>query len=284
MDRVDQFTMDDDFWYEQPHTMHAPASPNTDIGRHNMHNMMEQTMDVMPRAKAKLNLRKILPLLPYIAVFVLALMVWQIGAGPQWFPIRNVKVEASYQQISRAEIKEMVTPFVTDGFFHFHSYALKEQLLANSWVAQAHVARRWPDGVAVVIKEHQPMVRWQNTGLISQQNKLFFPAHYQANQWYHLPHLSGPEELWRDVVDLYQQLRASAQQSATNVNIRALQVSDRQSWTVKVNQGTAVKLGRENMVARFEQFLQAYQQMPERERQRAATVDMRYPNGMAVRE
>lgn len=286
MDRYEPIPMRDDMWYDEPAAMDMGrhiAMDNTfdDIDSIGMQSPMSQPFKQALEKTNTFRLAKVLPILPYLAAVVIAMLIWQVGAGPQWFPIRHVKVEGVFQHFSRAEVKEVVMPFVLDGYFHINSYGLKDQLANQAWVSEVEVKRNWPDAISILIKEHQPMVRWQRAGLISRDQQLFFPPHFQAQDWVNLPQLSGPENLWREVLNQYEVL--SDLLLGQSFQIKQLHASDRQSWQVTLDNNMQVILGRDNPVGQFKRFLKAYPQMSDRDRQRVRSLDMRYPNGMAVR-
>lgn len=244
--------------------------------------MTEQLMAFWENRWSYFTLRSFLPAIPYLAFALFLLGLWHYAAGPQWFPIQGVKVEGRFQHISRVEIKEIVSPFLAEGYFHFNSYGLKEKLLSNVWAENVVVKRVWPNRVVIQITERQPFVRWQQNGLISTDSKIFFPTQFDAKEWLQLPHLAGPEAMWKDIFMNYRQLQATAVKAG--LAITDIVVSDRLSYEVKLAPALYVKLGREQVLPRFSRFLQAYQQLPLSTREHLSTVDMRYPDGMAIRE
>jgi len=68
---------------------------------------------------------------------------------------------------------------------------------------------------------------------------------------------------------------------------RALTISPRLALQVKLDDGTVVELGREQPKApvreRLARFVEYYQSVLSAAKQRPSVVDMRYPNGFALR-
>lgn len=71
-----------------------------------------------------------------------------------------------------------------------------------------------------------------------------------------------------------------------NLAPEAVQLSSRYAWSVRLSNGMNVELGREQnretLKARVERLVQIYPQLVARLQDRIESVDMRYPNGMAL--
>ena len=62
-----------------------------------------------------------------------------------------------------------------------------------------------------------------------------------------------------------------------------VQVSARRAWQVRLASGLTLQLGRENVEARLDRFIAVYDRTVGRLQRKLAYVDLRYPNGFAVR-
>ena len=60
-------------------------------------------------------------------------------------------------------------------------------------------------------------------------------------------------------------------------------LSPRRAWQLKLDDGLVVELGREQVEARLEKFVRVYDRTLGRLNQTVNYVDLRYPNGFAVR-
>jgi cell division protein FtsQ len=92
---------------------------------------------------------------------------------------------------------------------------------------------------------------------------------------------SGPRDLSADMAANYGEFgRALA---GLGRRVQAIRVSDRRAWTVVLDDGMTVELGRERMVERLAKFAQAYPATVGQMKEPPRMVDLRYPNGFAVR-
>jgi cell division protein FtsQ len=60
-------------------------------------------------------------------------------------------------------------------------------------------------------------------------------------------------------------------------------VSSRRAWQIRLDGGTVLELGREQVEARLARFVAAYERTVGRLGRRIEYVDLRYPGGFAVR-
>ena len=95
-----------------------------------------------------------------------------------------------------------------------------------------------------------------------------------------LPILGGPQSASKDVIVTFDQFRR--QLVSIERAPRELQLSVRRAWTVKLDNGVTLELGRNDAEQRLQRFIQAHSQIAEL---KAANihVDLRYASGLALR-
>jgi cell division protein FtsQ len=62
-----------------------------------------------------------------------------------------------------------------------------------------------------------------------------------------------------------------------------VRMSPRRAWQVRLESGLTLELGREHIESRFDRFIAAYDRTVSRLQRRLDYVDLRYPNGFALR-
>ena len=77
--------------------------------------------------------------------------------------------------------------------------------------------------------------------------------------------------------------RINAELAETGLAVESLGVTDRGAWSAVLTGGLDLQLGRQEPLARVERFAAAYQSALGNDPRRLESVDLRYPNGMAVR-
>lgn len=152
------------------------------------------------------------------------------------------------------------------------------------WVRDAEVRRRFPSTLEVHIEEHTPFARWL---VASDADQSFlvnaFGEVFEADLDDALPVLpvfSGPKDSAREVMTNYQTF--SAQFTGIEQRLAEVRLSPRRAWQVKLENGSTLELGRNDAGERLARYVRAYAGVAAL-RDANMRVDLRYPNGLAVR-
>jgi len=205
---------------------------------------------------------------------------WQFLKDPAKFPVKAVKVEASYQHVSRETLQRAVMPYVEErSFFDIDVNGLKHSLLQIPWVADVKVQRIWPKTLVIRVKEQHPVAQFGNKMLINAQGQLFSPPNdtFPAN----LPVLRGKEDKAAKLWQYYHEI--SAILAPLRLSIRELDLNDRQSFDLVLNNGTKLFLGHHQVLFRLQRFVKVYPQIFTSPSVQAESVDLRYENGLTIK-
>lgn len=191
-----------------------------------------------------------------------------------------------------------VTDNITGGYFDLDLNQIRAVLLQQPWVKNAALRRRWPESVSVFIEEHRPIAFWNKDAYISESGEVFRPE--IIDQQLNLPHLNGPETQHEKVLKFMNVLYK--QMARLEYQVKRLDLDDRRSWQMVIekqaavvevtednkiaNHAIEVKLGRydtEKRLQRFIHVLPALASELETVENKIKVIDMRYPNGFAVR-
>lgn len=192
------------------------------------------------------------------------------------FAIQELRVTGATRHIQRAQVEAIAKRDIKGTFFTFDIVKVRHAFEKLPWVRKADVRRTWPDGIEVVIEEHQPLARWGKTALVNVQGDVFEGA--VAGK---LPLFNGPDGTSQEITAQYDHLkRALAAVGREPVEVR---LSQRRAWLAVLDTGLRLEMGREQVAARVERFLAAYPQTIAPLGHHADYVDLRYANGFAVR-
>jgi cell division protein FtsQ len=100
----------------------------------------------------------------------------------------------------------------------------------------------------------------------------------EAMPW---PILAGPDGREWNLIQTY--LQANRMLVAIGLTIGRLDQDQRRSWTMNLDNGVQVTLGKERFLERLQRFIDVYPQVLSGRIERIAEVDLRYVNGFAVR-
>ena len=206
---------------------------------------------------------------------VVAVVNGWIGAG-HW-PLRTLRVEGRLQRVDAQRLRATVLPYAAKGFFAVRLADAQAAVARLPWVERAEVRKRWPDVLEVSIVEHRPFARWGNDRLLSQHGRLF-PS--QGAMPAGLPLLDGPDSRVADVVALYNESRALF--APSGLDVRALRLDPRGSWSLVLSNGTDVIVGSSEARLRLARFARLMPQLLSQKQLPLVRADLRYTNGFAL--
>ena len=208
-----------------------------------------------------------------------ALLLYGVGSwllAQPLFALHKVDVVAPVAHVTEAQVKLVTDRHVRGNFFSVDLEHLQSAFEKLPWVREARVARRWPDTLVVTFSEHVPLARWNDAALLNQQGEVFAAA-LDAK----LPHLRGPENSSGEVTQAYDAYQK--QWATVGRSIDELQLSPRRAWRLRLDDGTEIMLGREDVATRLTRFIQLYPKLVADPLQAPTYADLRYADGFALR-
>jgi cell division protein FtsQ len=192
------------------------------------------------------------------------------------FPVKEVRVLGALSQVTREQVESTVRQQLTGNFFTVDLVGARRGFERLPWVRRVEVRRVWPDRLHVVLEEHVALARWGDSGLVNTHGELFSAASDAR-----LPVLNGPPGSTAEVARQYVQFRSELER----VQLAPAQVtlSARRAWDLRLSSGLLLKLGRERVDERLATFLSVYERTVAPVSGRLDYIDLRYPNGFAVK-
>ena len=197
-----------------------------------------------------------------------------------WFPLRELTVQGDLAHTSRAELEAATRGRIAGNFFAADLGVLREGLEQLAWVRRAGVRRVWPDRIEVTLEEHVALARWGDAGLVNT-----FGERFAGQSEAVLPVFAGPPRTEAEVARRYR--RYAELMSPLGGSLERLILTPRFAWQLRLSSGLNIELGRDLASdpadARLARFVAAYPQTLGRIALRHEYVDLRYPNGFALR-
>jgi cell division protein FtsQ len=228
-------------------------------------------------------------LLGLTALALLASGVWWLAQRPM-FTLKTIRIEAAGQselrRVNPLIVRASALPRIKGNFFTANLDTVRTAFESVPWVRKAAVQREWPNTLIVTVEEHQPLATWDDDGrLLSVHGDLFTANLDEAEEDGELLRLSGPKGSEKDVTARLADFRAWF--APLKLNPVEVDLSSRYAWSVKLDNGMTVELGREQnkstLKDRVARLVQIYPQLLSRLQNRIESVDMRYPNGLALK-
>lgn len=220
------------------------------------------------------------PALATLAILLTAgAMALAVGRDLLELPVRSLEIEGRFQRVSQLEIAAAAQA-LGQSFLSLDLDAIRRRISALAWVDRVTLQRVWPDTLKITYTEHLAAARWGDSGLLDTSGELF--AEDLRHEYLELPQLDGPEGSHNRVAQRYLEVRDGL--ARAGLTLEALRMDARGAFTIDLAGGLSVRIGREDIDGRIDRlFTVAVPALAARgDLERAAYIDMRYPNGFAV--
>lgn len=217
-------------------------------------------------------------------LFVLCGVMFLVGAmhvlvSLPVFALRAVKLTDAPQRASVERIEATVRRELRGNFFTADLGRLKQALEQLPWVRKAAIHRSFPWALEVKLEEQQAVAHWNDTALVNRFGEVFEVGEYADDG--SLPAFYGQAGTTPEILQMYAAL--SDQAKPLRRSITTVGLSPRYSWSVKLDNGLLLELGRGEVEKRLGRFVAAYPYTVGSAQRDASYVDLRYRNGFAVR-
>lgn len=227
------------------------------------------------------------------ALVVLLIGLAAVAAGtwalrhPAW-SVRAITVQGDVVHQNavtfRAQLAAQMKSSLSGSFLTLDLQQVRSLFEAVPWVRSAVVQREFPNRLRVTIEEHQAVAWWGQAGSGRLVNRLGEVFDASPDEGEELPELAGPDHQSAQVWALFQSLQTEF--SRLDMGLSRLQLNERGSWSVDLDSGTHIELGRgtpDELLARTQRFTATLSQLTARYPGALQSVDLRYPNGYALR-
>jgi cell division protein FtsQ len=120
---------------------------------------------------------------------------------------------------------------------------------------------------------------WNENSLLSTTGEIFNPASETFPVG--LPHFVGPDGQQISMLEFYSKINNLL--NPLHLKLKRLELSPYLSWDLEFANGMKVRLGYKDVLTRVSHFVKVYQKIVGERAADVDYVDLRYPNGLAVR-
>ena len=209
-----------------------------------------------------------------LTVLAFTLTVLQLALRSPLWPVRDVTVHGKLDRTTQAEIEEVLRGRVAGNFFSLDVVEVRNALERLPWVRRAAVRKVWPDRLEATLEEHVALALWGERALVNT-----FGERFTGSSEAKLPRFSGPPRSEGEVTRRYARFNEIVAPLGTQV--QELILTPRLAWQLKLENGVRLALGRDADAA--ETRLERFVRTAARGMARYDYVDLRYPNGFALR-
>ncbi len=195
----------------------------------------------------------------------------------------NIVTPDGSEKLHHADKKrlfETMRPYLTGSFFNVNLHEAQRAASKLDWVRSVKIDRIPPAQIKVTIDEYEPAARWirngEQAGLVSTHGEVF-----QAVYAEELPEFDGDVNEQKVMFEQYENF--NNQLKPLRLRIIRLQYSPRGAWSMMLNNGIEVRLGKDETSTRMARFVQAFPRYLQAKAQYIDYVDMRYQDAFATR-
>jgi cell division protein FtsQ len=209
-----------------------------------------------------------------LVALAFTLTALQLALRSSLWPIRNVTIQGELRHTMRAEVEAALHDRIYGNFFSVDVGEVRNALERLPWVRRAAVRRVWPDSLEATLEEHVALASWGESALVNTYGERFLGGTRER-----LPRFSGPRGSENEVARRY--ARFSEIVAPLGARVEEVILTPRLAWQLKLSNGVRLALGRDADAAeiRLERFVRS----AARGIARYDYVDLRYPNGFALR-
>lgn len=215
-----------------------------------------------------------------VGVALAVASVWAVNAVSRLKSMHfdHLVVRGQLRHTDPAAVRDAALPYLSANFVSVDLEGLRKAVEKLPWVARAQLRREWPGTLYVRVREEVPVAIWNGKGLMNGYGKVF--ADSVGDYAGRLPLLNGPDGTQALLLQAYTSMQPPVAQRGEQ--LVALSLSERRAWTLGLDDGVEVRLGRENAEHRLDEFSRVALPALKQRWGDVAYVDMRYTNGFAV--
>jgi cell division protein FtsQ len=223
----------------------------------------------------------------WIAMLAAALGWWALRHPV--FAIGGITVRGDTTHNSVATLRANVAPRLAGNFFTVDLQKARRAFESAPWVRDAIVQRQFPNRLRVTLQEHKPEALWgtdSDSTLVNSYGEVFEANAGDVDQD-DLPRLAGPDGSAPQVLAMYRALKPLF--DPLELAIEQVDLSGRGTWTLHLDGGAVVELGRgtqDEVLARTQRFVQTLTQVTSkygRTPEALVSADLRHTDGYAVK-
>jgi len=202
-------------------------------------------------------------------------VLWQWMMDAQRTPIHVIEVSGKTQYIDNQALVRYIRSKNTASFFAVDIKDVHRDVVAQPWIYQASVRKKWPNTLQVFIVEQQPVAQWNSDLLLNAQGQPFAGDVVLPG----LPELFGPNGAEKTALSGLNSMRMLLKNQ--KMDVQSLILTERFAWQVTLDNGIQLNLGRHEFINRLQRFVNLYPLL-KREGRPIKYVDLRYDTGAAV--
>tara|TARA_Y100001936_G_scaffold209202_2_gene215206 strand:+ start:21605 stop:22369 length:765 start_codon:yes stop_codon:yes gene_type:complete len=200
------------------------------------------------------------------------------------FALKNISIVGKnsngkeFKYITRKQISNIINRNEFGNFFTVELDMIGSEFEKLPWVRTANIRRNWPNSIEIELEEHIVLARRDGSELVNTYGEVFLAKTNRKLTELKFTGLAESSQKVSQNYLVFNKLLKLIQRSIVQLDFSA-----RQAWRIHLEDGAILELGRENMVDRLATYVAVHEQVVSQFREKIIYIDLRYPNGFAVR-
>ena len=234
--------------------------------------------------------------------------------SPDTFEIEELSIIADLEHLTADSIRTQVLPLIQNNYFAVDLKKVERKVEAIDWVDQVSVRRQWPRSIHIRLTEQKPVAHWGKQGYLNERAQSFTVQQFVDLEG--LPYLDGPQGTQKQILKQYRKWKKLLDKE--NLQLESLMMTPRYAYEAQVSLPRdqqklltqaalmaffdekkqpvpvldwqrikpfvlTLQLGKDDVEQRLLRFSAAFPDAFNDQVLKVKTVDLRYPNGFAVR-
>ncbi len=233
--------------------------------------------------------------------------------SPDSFQVEELRISADFEQLQPQQIREQVLPLIKNNYFAVDLKQVEQVVENIPWVDQVSVRRQWPRSIHIRLSEQKAIAQWGQDAYLNSRAKPFVVDKKIAGD---LPYLDGPQGTEKDLLEQFYDWKkrfAEKQLVLTHLTMTPRYSYEAQvlipreqqkqlteqalmelfkekeqpvpvlDWRQIAPFALTLNLGKQAVEQRVDRFIAAFPRAFDQQLLKVDSVDLRYPNGFAVR-
>ncbi|RMH16601.1 MAG: FtsQ-type POTRA domain-containing protein [Gammaproteobacteria bacterium] len=203
--------------------------------------------------------------------------------GENAFRIKNIFIRGDYSAEHVPVLKREISHFRDKGFFSLDVRRIQDNIGSIPWVKTVEVGKKWPDSLNIRVEEVKVIAGWESGGMVSETGRWIPPENSVANK---VPSVkfSGDRSRLVSHVAVFNQIEKLLSRNGKSITSESITSYDELKIGTVDGETYITNLG--DFLGKLKRFFRVYQVIrndPKHRNERIEYVDLRYPNGFAVK-
>lgn len=216
----------------------------------------------------------------FMSALLLAGVAFTLTIWLYSYKVEQVMLINQPNQVTAQDMLEVLKPLESDSllFVDLDEWAQRAESL--TWVKSAELKTHWPNQVHIKLNEYEPAYRWNSEQLMDVSGYRWTPTMAQLAQYQNLTNILVEGTAWPVLEPTFERLYHVAQ--ANFLTPKLVEYEQVIGWKMHLPQGLEIRMGKHDVVERFQRFTQVLKKLSEDDLKSAKIIDLRYSNGFTL--